>query len=74
MLSPRHTLFIAALMGTALWLSRSVLDTTAAGVRVAMMPSLPEWLGLIVLAGIGLTLLQAVAEHGVGRRRPGAQL
>ena len=65
---------MAALVGTAAWLSRSVLDTTATGVRVALMPSLPEWLGLIVLAGIGLTLLQAVTEHVVGRRRPGAQL
>jgi hypothetical protein len=73
-LSPRHSLLIAALVGTALWLSRSVLDTTAAGVRIALMPSLPEWLGLIVLAGIGLTLLQALTEHLVGRRRPGAQL
>jgi hypothetical protein len=73
-LSPRHFILIAALVGTALWLSRSVLDTTATGVRVALMPSLPEWLGLIVLSGIGLTLLQAITEHVVGRRRPGAQL
>lgn len=74
MLSPRHFILIATLVGTALWLSRSVLDTTAAGVRVALMPSLPEWLGLIVLSGIGLTLLQAITEHVVGRRRPGAHV
>jgi hypothetical protein len=75
-LGPRRFLAVATLVGTALWLSRTVLDRPGfpAGPRVALFPSLPELLGLIVLSAIGLTLLQALVEHLVARRRPGATL
>jgi hypothetical protein len=74
-LAPRHFLGIATLVGAALWLSRTVLDLTGPdGPRVALFPSLPELLGLVIVSGIGLTLLQALVEHVVARRRPGAAL
>jgi hypothetical protein len=73
-LGPRRFLILAILLGVALWLSRAVLDVTASGVRVAFFPSGPELLGLIVLGGLALTLVQAIAERLVGRARPGAQL
>jgi hypothetical protein len=75
-LGPRRFLAVATLVGTALWVSRTVLDMSdgGAGARVALFPSLPELIGLIVLAAIGLTLLQALLEHAVARRRPGAML
>ena len=76
MLGPRRFLAVATLVGTALWLSRTVLDRpgSPAGPRVALFPSLPELLGLIILSAIGLTLLQSLVEHLVARRRPGAAL
>lgn len=76
MLGPRRFLAVATLVGTALWLSRTVLDRPGlpASPRVALFPSLPEWLGLIVLSAIGLTLLQSLVEQAVARRRPGATL
>jgi hypothetical protein len=75
-LGPRRFLAVATLVGTALWVSRTVLDTAGggAGPRIALFPSLPELLGLIVLSAIGVTLLQALVEHAVARRRPGAVL
>jgi hypothetical protein len=73
-LAPRQFLGLTLLAGAASWLTRAVLDVTGAGVRVAYFPSLPELLGLAMLAGLALTLLQALVERGVGRLRPGARL
>ena len=74
MLAPRQFLLSALLLGAALWLSRAVCDVASTGVRVAYLPSAPELLGLAVLSGLALTLIQGVVERGIGRRRPGAHL
>lgn len=74
MLAPRQFLISALLLGVALWLSRAVYDMAGAGARVAYLPSAPELLGLAVLGGLVLTLVQAIVERGVGRTRPGAHL
>ena len=74
MLHPRQFLISALVLGAALWLSRAVVDVAGAGVRVAYLPSAPELLGLAVLGGLVLTLIQAIVEHSVGRTRPGAHL
>ena len=74
MLAPRQFLISALLLGAALWLSRAVCDVSGAGVRVAYLPSAPELLGLAVLGGLVLTLIQAIVERGIGRTRPGAHL
>src|SRR6187455_2611998 len=62
-------LIAAVVAGVALWLSRASFDvagTTAAPVRVAMLPSLPELAGLLTL-----TLIVAAGMASVlrGRRR-----
>ncbi len=74
MLAPRQFLISALLLGAALWLSRAVCDVSGAGARVAYLPSAPELLGLAVLGGLVLTLIQAIVERGIGRLRPGAHL
>ncbi|MBK5296338.1 MAG: hypothetical protein JJE40_04205 [Vicinamibacteria bacterium] len=74
MLAPRQFLISALLLGAALWLSRAVCEVTGAGSRVAYLPSAPELIGLAVLGGLVLTLIQAVVERGIGRTRPGAHL
>ena len=74
MLHPRQFLISALVLGAALWLSRGVCDVAGTGVRVAYLPSAPELLGLAVLGGLLLTLIQAVVERGVGWVRPGAHL
>ena len=74
MLAPSQFLLSAFLLGAALWWSRAVCDISSAGVRVAYLPSAPELLGLSVLGGLVLTLIQAVVERGIGRVRPGAHL
>ena len=52
-LDPFRTLGAATIAGVALWLSRASFDvagTTAAPVRVAMLPSLAELVGFVALA------------------------
>jgi hypothetical protein len=73
-LTPRQFLLTALLLGAALWVSRAVVDTTADGLRVAYLPSAPELLGLAVLGGLILTLIQGVVERGLGRVRTGAHV
>ena len=74
MLHPRQFLISALVLGAALWLSRAVCDVAGTGVRVGYLRSAPELLGLAVLGGLVLTLIQALVERGIGRRRPGAHL
>ncbi len=74
MLTPRQFLLTALLLGAALWVSRAVVDATADGIRVAYLPSAPELVGLVVLGGLVLTLVQGVVERGLGRVRTGAHL
>jgi hypothetical protein len=62
----------AVISGTALWLSRAAFDiagTTSQPERVAMLPSLPELAGLVVLAllvasGMAATLRRRSNAHG----------
>lgn len=72
----RRVLACAVVIGAALWISRGVVDLAgpATDVRVAFLPSWPELVGLSILGGLALTLLQALVERVFGRTRPGATL